>query len=376
MLVRPAMGAEIKRTHAFVRSIAMGDAFTAVADSHETIGYNPAGLYQKEIEWSLAFPLAGLGFNDIVKEWNNSETERDFTDTETLKDLPGKRIWLEVQVPGGLTDNQIPVFLPYLFIPDKGFYTGFDVDAWLEIAFPPQTIIPTVSLEAVGQAVYDLALAVDLWGLTIGSNAKLIYRQGVVADLDLISIAAYLENEDFEGLIDEYGGDQPDPKVVFDFGVLYRFDHPWNFRIGLSALDAVSANIGAEQELLYGGVDYGSAGEVVQLNSIGFALTKQVEEFDMTASLDYHDFTYSYFPDDSLNRRICIGFEAGYNRKPDNSHMASIQLGLKELKYPSFGFGLTLGALEFNTVRWIENFGTEETEILDTRYMFLISIVF
>ena len=358
--------AEVRRTHRYIRSIAMGDAFTAVADSEETIAHNPAGLLQKNVEWSLNVPFLGVAFNDIVKNWDNTETERDFGDTSTLDDLPGKRVYTETQIS----------LMPSLYIPDIGLYTGFDADLWLEIIFPPQFIIPTVSIDAVVQATYDYAMAFDIWGLNIGANLKYVYRQGIVADLDLISIASYLEDDDIQGLIDEYAGDQPEPKLVLDFGLLYRFDHPWNFRIGLSSLDMVSVDLGGEQNVTYGGADYGSAGEVNQLNSLGFAFTKEVNEFFLTGSLDYQDYTYSYFPTNSVTRRIVIGFEGAYGKKADNSHIAAVQLGLKELKYPSFGLMFKVGVLEFNTVRWVENYGTEKTEILDTRYMFLIAFAF
>lgn len=361
-----AICADIRRTHSFVRPLAMGDAFTAVADSKETIGYNPAGLLQKNRLWSLTVPVLGVAYNEVVKDWNNTETKRDFNDTETLKDLPGKRIFANAQTP---------LMVSY-FDPHLGFFTGIDSDAWLEIIFPPQTIIPTVGIELVAQAVFDYAKAFNIWGVTFGINTKVMYRRGIVADLDLLSIASYLENDDFDGLIDEYAADQPEPKLVFDVGMLYRFDHPWQPRIGVSALDIISMDLAGESEVRYGGIDYGSAGAVNQLNSLGFAFTKDINEFDLTGSFDFHDYTFSYFSDDSISRRLAIGFEAGYGRNSDSSHLVAIQLGLRELKYPSLGLSLKMGIIEFNTVRWIENFGTEETEILDTRYMFLISFVF
>ncbi len=363
LTLNAAMAAEVKRTHRFIRTIAMGDAFTAVADSEETISHNPAGLLQKNAEWSLNIPIFGVGFNEIVKDWNNDD--RDWSDQGTLEDLPGQRVYFETQV--GLISHS-------LFLPETGLYAGFDSDIWIEVIFPPQPTIPTVTVEAVAQGQYDFAMAFDILGLNVGANLKYIQRTGIVADLDLISISSYLADDDIQGLIDEYASDQPPPKLVLDLGLLYRFDHPWNFRIGLSSLDMISVGLGGESEITYGGIDYGSAGEVNQLDSIGFAFTKETGEIDFTGSLDYHDYTFSYFPNNSMTRRIALGFEAAYGKTTDSSHFAAVQLGLKELKYPSFGFMVRVGALKFNTVGWVENYGTEETEITDTRYMFLLSI--
>lgn len=357
---------ETRRTHQYIRSIAMGDAFTAVADSKETIAYNPAGLLQKNVEWTLHMPLLGFGFNEIVKDWNNQETEYDFSDTATLENLEGERVFLDTQVS----------FMPALFIPNKGIYTGFDADAWVEIVFPPQVSIPTVYLEIIGQGVFEYAMAFELFGLFVGTNFKGIYRQGIASDVDLISVASYLNNEDYNSIIEEYAEDQPEPKLALDFGLLYRFDHPWHPRIGISFLDAVSMDMGGQGDITVGGIDYKDAGEVKALNTIGFALTKTINDFDLTWSMDYRDFTFSYFNHSSSTRRIAIGFETAYDRGSDNSHLMAFQLGLKELKYFSYGLKYKLGVLEFNTVRWTENFGTDETELLDTRYMFLLSLVF
>lgn len=357
--------AEMRRIHKFVRPTAMGDAFTAVADSKETIGYNPAGLLQEGIEWTLSIPVLGMAFDEEIKNQMKGESELDFGDLNTLSKLPGKRLYTDIRSP----------FLPMLYIPEKGIYTGFDANAWLEITFPPQTIIPTVGIEIIGQGVYEYAMAFELFGFNVGANMKLIQRQGVVADVDLVTASVYLENNDYQKLIDEYADEQPEKKLVLDLGMLYRFDHPWNPRIGISSLDMISVDAGGEFEVTYGGVDYKDAGEVTQLNSIGFAFTRAYMNIDFTGSIDFHDYTFSYFSNDTYARRISIGFEAAYGRRPDNSHLVSAQLGLKELKYPSFGLMYTLGPLEFGTVQWVENYGTKDTEITDTRYMFLISLV-
>lgn len=355
----------MRRTHQFVRSIAMGDAFTAVADSRETISYNPAGLLQKDVEWQLVVPFLGMGFNDIVKNWNNASTEYDFSDESSLTDIYGERVYLEIQT----------FLMPSLFIPNKGFYTGLDADFWMDMQMPLESSsIPTVDLELIVQGVYDIAKAFEVWGVNVGANLKTYYRAGVDSQVGLISIAAQLENEEYQEIIDEYGG--VSQNVSMDFGLLYRFDHPWNPRIGISSLDAISVAIDSDSGITYGGVDFGNAGYIYNLNSIGFAFTKEINNFDLTGSFDFHDYTFSYFPNNSYNRRVSIGFEAAYDRQPDNSHLAALQLGVRELKYPSIGAMFKVGVLEFNTAQWIENFGTEETELLDTRYMFLIAFVF
>ncbi len=362
-----AFAVAIRRTHRFLRPMAMGGAFTAIADSEETIAYNPAGLYQKNVEWSLDMSFLGIAYNQNGNDMITGEI--DFGDQSSLADLPGERIYFEY-----------PVILSHsIYIPDCGWcgvYGGASADAWLEIAFPSQTIIPTIDLEFIGQMVVEYAMAFEVFGINAGFNLKGIQREGVVASVDLLSASSLIADDDWDGLVEEYAADQPNSKLVMDFGFLYRFNHPWNIRIGMSALDVVSMDLEGDSAVTYGGIDYGDAGEITQLNTLGIAFTINIDEFDLTGSMDYLDFTYTYIPSNSTTRRIALGFEAGYAKRSDNTYLAAFQLGLRELKYPSFGLMLTLGAIKFGTIQWTENFGTEETELVDARYMFLISLNF
>ncbi len=365
-LTNQSLALETRRSHRFLRPMAMGGAFTAVADSKDTIAYNPAGLYQKKVDWSYDISLLGFGYNDNAMALKDGDI--DFGETSSLASLPGERIYIEVPV----------MFSNSLFIPDCGWcgtYGGISADTWIEIAFPSQTIVPTLDLDIVGQGVFEYGIAFQIFGLYAGFNFKAVQRAGLVASVDLVSTSVYLDNEDYDGLIEEYGGDQPGTKFVVDFGLLYRFDHPWNIRIGLAAIDMFAMDI-QDRSVSYGTIDYGSAGEVTQLNSVGIAFTIEKSEFEFTGSFDYLDYTYSYLASNSTSRRVALGFEVGYGKRADNSYIAAFQAGLRELKYFSAGMTLTLGALEFSTIRWTENFGTEDTELLDTRYMFLLSLSF
>lgn len=366
LTVAKVYGGDIRRAHKFLRPLAMGDAFTAVADSLETVSYNPAGILQQDVEWSLGFPFIGIAFNDIVKRAINGSLDIDFADQSSLQELPGTRIYVELQ--------PVVPFLPVLFLPNLGIYSGLSTNAWVEFVFPPQTIIPMVHLEAIGQAIFEYGMAFEIldMGLYVGANLKAIKRTGVIADISLLRLA----NLSLEELEDEYNPNPPPPKLVADVGLLYRFDHPWNPRLGIYSQDMASIDIGDDINIKSGGVDYGSAGEVKQFNAIGVAATQVIGVFDLTYSLDFHDFTFSYFPNNSLQRRIAIGFEAGIGREPDNSHLVAFRFGVRELKYPSFGYSIRFGVLDIGAAQWTENFGTEKNPVPDTRYMFAISFVF
>ena len=356
-----AKGGEIRRTHKFLRPLAMGDAFTAVADSKETIAYNPAGLLIEGVEWSLTVPSFGMAYNDIAKKAMNGSLDIDMNNPSSLQNLPGTRVYTEMEIG-----------LPYWFIPNSGIFFGLSGDVWAEFVVPKPTIVPVIHIEAVGQGVFEYGMAFEVFGIYMGANLKLIQRQGVIADVDLLSIA----NKTPEDIQKEYAPEQPLPKLVMDFGLLYRFDHSWNPRIGLSALDLISVDLGGEADVTYNGIDYGYAGEVKQLNSIGFAFTKEHRDFYFTGSMDFHDFSFTYFPNNDLDRRLSIGFEAAYGKRPDNAHMLAFQLGVKELRYPSVGMMARIGVLELSSIMWNENFGTKDKPQEDKRYMFLISFVF
>lgn len=342
--------ADVRRTHRFIRPLAMGDTFTAVGEGYETIAYNPAGLIRKGTEWSAYHPLLWASYNDLVKQGMEGSLDLfDSEDQSSYSELPGKRIYFEQQLA-----------FPFLYFPELGIFYGQSVSAWAEFVFPKSTVLPMVHLEIIGQTVVEYAMAfeVGLPGLSLGGNLKVIKREGIIADISLLRIS----NLDDSELEEEYNSDPPGTKVAGDFGALYRIpDHPLNLRFGLSALDI-------------GGIDYGSAGEVIQFNSLGAAMTQEFDEFVLTYSADFQDYTFSYFNDANVQRRFSLGFEAGGGRSDENWNAVSFQFGLRELRYPSFGFNVRFGVLELSSAQWTENFGTAKTPVLDKRYMFLVSI--
>ena len=353
-----AYGLEVRRLHFFQRSTAMGGAFTAVADGQETIVYNPAGLLIENVDWSLSFPLFWIAYNDLTKNLSNGLDDLDYGDEKSLNKVPGERAYLDVQLG-----------FPFWFHPNSGNFVGISGEFWLEIVAPIQTIIPMIHLEIVEQYVGEYGTAWELWdsGFFIGATAKVIKRSGVFTDMSLIKYNALVTDniaESYQNLKDEYGSETPPVKFSLDFGMLYRFDlSRWNPRIGLSILDVM-------------GVDFDELGQMKQLNSLGFAISNSWEEVHVTCSVDYQDFTYDYFSDGSLRRRLNVGFEAAVKKTPDNSRVFAIQLGLRELHYISYGFIVRLGVFETSYVRWVENYGTENHSELDTRYMMTLSLVF
>lgn len=359
---KPSVGEEIKRTHKFIRSLAMGDAYTAI-DGKESIAYNPAGLLVKNGKWSMSFPLIWLTFNDTLKKSLNGSIDIDFNDQEGLEDLKGTRVFAELQLA-----------MPFLYYPDSGVFFGVSTDNWVEFVFPLQSIIPMVHLELVNQNIVEFAYAFEtfLSGLYFGANLKFVQRIGAIADISLLRAPNLTQEE----LYEEYSPDPPSPKIVLDIGFLYRFDHPLNIRIGVSALDIAGVDLGGEGAVHYGSIDYGSAGVVKQFNSMGVAATQEFDNLDVTYSLDFHDFMFKYFSNTSIQRRIALGAEAAFGRNPDDSYLLIVGVGLKELEFPSFGFSGKVGILKISTVQWIENFGTDKVKKLDKRYMFQISFDF
>jgi len=345
---------DVRRTHRFIRPLAMGDTFTAVADGYETAAYNPAGLIRDKTEWSTYVPFLWTAYNDLVRQGIEGSLDLfDSEDQSSYSNLPGKRIYLEEQFG-------LPVG-PFLYFPESGIFYGQSAAIWLEFVFPKATVIPMVHLEMISQGVVEYAMAHELFmpGLSLGWNLKVIKRIGVIADISLLRISN-LEASDLE---EEYSPDPPGIKLTGDFGALYRIpDHPLNLRFGVSALDI-------------GGIDYGSAGNVKQFNSLGAAMTQEFSDVSLTYSADFQDYTFSYFNDNDIRRRFSLGFEAGGGQTDENWNAVSFQLGLRELLYPSVGFNVKVGIFEFSSAQWTENFGTAKNPILDKRYMFLISFI-
>jgi len=341
---------DIRRIHRFPRSLAMGEAFTAVADSEETIAYNAAGLLIKDVEWSLSFPIIWFAYDELIRKAMVGDVDFDFEDEGFLEDIPGTRAYIELQIG-----------FPFWFHPESGNYLGISGNLWLELIFPSQTVIPTVIIESVKQYTAEYGTAWELWDsdLYIGTDIKAIKREGLIAEVSLLSVS----NLDYNDLVTEYASNPPPVKYSADVGLLYRFEGAWKPRLGMSFLDL-------------GGVDFGEVGELKQFNSLGFAATQIYKDFNFTYSMDFHDFTYTYFPYDDYTRRLAFGFEAALGKNPDNSSTFAIQLGLKELGLFSYGLSTKLGYFETSLAYWEENYGTPSKKKIDKRYMIQMAAVF
>jgi hypothetical protein len=339
----------VRRTHLFARALAMGDAYTAVADSEETISHNPAGLLQKNVEWSLSFPILWLAYDELVRQAMVGEIEFDFEDEDFLEDIPGTRAYIEAQLG-----------FPFWYHPESGNFIGVGGNYWVEFVFPRQTIIPLVHIENVQQLTFEYGTAWELWDwdLYFGTTIKAIKRTGYIADISILEIV----DGDLDVIEETYGAEPP---VAYsaDIGLLYRFEADWNPRIGLMMMDI-------------GGVKFEKVGKLRQFNAIGFAASHYYHDVHFTYSFDFHDFTYTYFPYESTQRRLSIGTEVALGRLPDNSSIFSVQLGYKELKYLSYGLGIRLGWIDISMAVWQENFGTDDEEKIDKRYMFQMGFMF
>lgn len=357
------------RSHRFVRSVAMGDAFTAVGDSRETIAYNPAGLLQKGVDWTFTFDVLSLSYNQLVKDAIEGKLNFDTDNTDDLDDLPGARAYIQMEM--GLCY----IALCYLHYPDTGVYFGAAHDVKLELVFPEQTVIPMLEMEAIAQYVVEYGLAYNILipELFFGINFKVIHRyKGFDADVSLLR-AADMKVDDIKDLENEYNPNPAPAKLVFDFGLIYRFDHPLQPRIAISVLDIAAYSADGFET---GTIDYSGAGETKQLTTVGGAFTHKVNEIYFTYSLDFQDITYDYYSNDSLTRRVAIGFETAFWRGKDNLSPLAFQMGLRELRYFSYGFSATLGAFQFGLARWTENFGSEANPTTDKRYMFNLAFAF
>lgn len=339
----------VRRTHLFTRPLAMGDAFTAVADSEETISHNPAGLLQKNVEWTLSFPILWLAYDELVRQYMVGEEELEFETAQDIEDSLGTRAYIEAQIG-----------FPFWFHPDSGNFVGLSANWWVELLFPTQTVIPLIYIENVKQFTFEYGTAWELWDwdLYVGTTAKAYKRMGYVTYISYFEAS----DLDLDELEKKYGSEPP---IAYsgDIGFLYRFEADWNPRIGLTFMDI-------------GGVKFEGVGKLRQFNALGFAASHYYGDVHFTYSFDFHDFTYTYFPYESTKRRLSCGFEAALGRHADNTSTFSIQLGFKELSHLSYGFATRLGIIDTSLVIWQENYGTDDDEKIDKRYMFQMGLMF
>ena len=334
--VEHAVARELRRSMGFLRPYLMGDAQVAVADESSAIFYNPAAI-SRIPGGSTEFFNPQISGGELVKLalFDSKALTEKFSGitADNFEVLLGESIYMNVNAR-----------LPVAIMPQQGMAFGVTGEfiAYLEILKNP--VLPGIRAEMYLDQIAFFSKSYRLnENLFIGFSPKVIQRTGIdtiitfgelFAGGDQVNLATHpIFSEALSGKVYSIPG--------VDVGLLYQIPDggDWKPRLGFSAL-----NIGKITEPFFTvqGMGFGDssgdypAGELKQLNTIGFAVSPTIDFIRYTMAVDYVDVTRTVIPGTSHTNRLRLGFEMGIGPRSDGTAILSLLAGLNAT-HPSFG---------------------------------------
>jgi hypothetical protein len=378
----PSGAKELRRSMSTLRPLLMGDAYVAVADESTVLFYNPAGLAWVH-ETSVEAFTPQFIFNEPVRialvDPNKFQDELDKVsndiDHEKYQTLLSREFFTDITIRS-----------PIVIFPDKGLVLGLGEEALANLQVLGTRVVPLVRVEFFG----DLVGVIGGFGksgdyFSWGFNVKVINRRGVDHTYTAGDLAASAEEKDGIGARPEWK--DVNDGVTFtrfglDLGTVWRlpFAEEWNPRIGLSAL-----NIGGyDPNEGVTGIRFGprpdefsapQAGELPQINTIGFAVSPWWAGIRFTLAADIVDFTRTALPGADFVKRLHVGGEIGLYPHADGTARLGIMLGWNG-GHTSYGFLSRVWIFEVGFGVYTVELGDQYGDNPDRRTTFLLGARF
>lgn len=327
-----------------VRPLAMGGAFTAVADDEHALFYNPAGLADiSMLNLAVVNPLVEA--SEDSGEMYQDLQDTDFETVEEAEDFLRKYVGVQQHIRAAIN--------PYI---------GFNVaDYGVMIAglgngtigaLPYDTVNPKLDVTVIGD--YGLLGGVGgklpFSGLRVGLSVKAVNRYSLTEQYT----AQDLVDEDFENLID----DDLEEGTGFsaDLGVLYT----------LPFIKVVDMDAGLAVQSLPK-MDMGDALDIDTQVNLGLAIKKTLAGFGFIGALDCMDLTQNIGEDDDWGKRLHLGGEIKFPL------ILSLQAGLNQ-GYMTGGIGLDFKVLRVDLATYGEEIGEKAGDQVSRRYLAQVTI--
>ncbi|MCL6582210.1 MAG: hypothetical protein K6U11_01095 [bacterium] len=323
-----------------VRPLGMGGAFSALADDHNALFYNPAGLDMVPgASFAVLNPLIEIGENgqDLYQDIQDT----DFDQTGEVTALLRKHM--------GEHQHVRTCLFPHFVKQHFGFGVLGQAVVGAEINNPQYPEVDAdvlVDVAGVGGAGFGF---LQDNALRLGVAAKYVKRQ----QLKETYTAAQIASDDFDQIIEDDMGEGSG--LGFDLGAIYTFSGFLKPSLAL-----VIQNIG--------GTKLGDAGQIPQQINLGAGLSYQQGIISVKAGLDLVDITHNVNEDeDDFFRRVHLGAESWFGKR------LALRLGLYQ-GYATAGVGLNLWLLKLDYANYAEEVGAYAGQRADRRHVVQLSL--
>lgn len=327
----PASAEQFSTFYQGARPLGMGGAFTAVADDHNALFYNPAGLTQNT-KWNSL---------DLI----NIEAEASAVAFDVYGDVTKTQTQAEAAL---LIRNNIGEHfrvradtLPNVIMPNFGM--GVIGQVTLDGEFRNR-VSPNIRIVGKADVGLTASVARKMVGgrLSLGGSARYVRRKGVDKVYTVIEVAG--------GNVDPYadmGAWESD--VSFDLGAMVRPPLPFSPVFAITALNITD-------------LDFGLAGEVPMQVNLGVAVRPKIGAFTVNLAADYVDLTNNLVNDTDRPKRINLGAEVQLWK------FMAVRAGLHQ-GYLTAGATLDVWVLKLDVATYAEELGAYAGQRDDRRYI-------
>ena len=374
LLPLAAQAKEVRRNAVFIRPLLMGDAYVAVGDEASTLFYNPAGLARVPGNSVVAFTPQFI-VNVLVKEL--------FTNPDAVAQRYQNLTPAQFQA---LLDTTLffdtNIRMPVV-VRQSGWAIGMTTEALANVRVLGNPVLPALELEFFTDATLFVSFA-GHWGdaLAVGMTPKIVNRVGLdrtftFGELYAAGTSLDVQNQpDFKrvskGTVDTAPGVDLGAILELPF---WEHGHP---RIGFAALNigGYNSHVGLK------GIEFGQrptpfdppiAGELPQLNTLGFALSPTYSGIRYTLAVDVVDVTQTVLPGNDYALRSRIGLEIGLGEHKDGTALFSILAGWNAT-HPSLGVLARDWIFEVGFGRYTVEQGPKPGDNPDTRTVLIFGI--
>ncbi|MBI4083242.1 MAG: hypothetical protein HY423_11595 [Candidatus Lambdaproteobacteria bacterium] len=376
-LPSPAAAKSLRRSAPFIRALLMSDAYTAVADEASAVQYNPAGIAGLA-DGSLEAFVPAFYFDDKIKtailEPEKLQARyQNLTDADFEK-LLGEHIFA-----------QINIRMPVVTLAGPHLAIGLIADAFSFVEILQNPVLPGLHIEFYADEVLFFAKAWNLTeSLAFGITPKVINRIGLDKTFtfaELFASGGTLDLESQPAFQQLLAGTSYQAGAL-DVGFLYRFPflEGWQPRMGIALLNigGYSAKDGL-RGMKFGkrpsGFEPPIAGEIPQINTVGFAVSPAWAGVRVTLALDVVDVTRSATPGSDWIKRTRLGLAAEVFPHEDGTALFSLLAGLAGTR-PSYGVMSRVFVFEIGFGLYDVELGNADGDRVDHRTAFTFGFRF